>query len=68
MDLGAALITLPLWSTWAARRTLGCPWSVQPCAVIPLGWLRGRYGPTARRPVGDVVSLDRPGGEEGGGG
>jgi len=37
VNLGAALITLPLWSTWSARRILGCPWSVQPCAVIPLG-------------------------------
>ena len=36
--LGAALITLPLWSTFRARRILGCPWNVQPCAVIPLGW------------------------------
>ena len=52
VNLGAALITLPLWSTWSARRILGCPWSVQPCAVIPLGWPRGRYGPTTRRPVG----------------
>jgi nitroreductase len=57
--LGAALITLPLWSTFAARRILGCPWSVQPCAVIPLGWPQGRYGPTTRRPVEEVVSLDR---------
>jgi nitroreductase len=61
VNLGAALITLPLWSTWSARRILGCPWSVQPCAVIPLGWPRGRYGPTTRRPVGEVVSLDRYG-------
>jgi nitroreductase len=59
--LGAALITLPLWSTWAARRILGLPWSVTPCAVVPLGWPIGRYGPTTRRPVGDVVSLDRYG-------
>jgi nitroreductase len=59
--LGAALITLPLWSTWAARRILGLPWSVTPCAVVPLGWPRGRYGPTTRRPVGEVVSLDRYG-------
>lgn len=57
--LGAALITLPLWSTFAARRILGLPWSVTPCAVVPLGWPLGRYGPTTRRPVGDVVSLDR---------
>ena len=59
--LGAALITLPLWSTWVARRTLGLPWSVTPCAVVPLGWPRGRYGPTTRRPVGEVVSVDRYG-------
>ncbi len=59
--LGAALITLPLWSTLSARRILGLPWNVMPCAVIPLGWPLGRYGPTTRRPVGDVVSLDRYG-------
>jgi nitroreductase len=57
--LGAALITLPLWSTFLARRALGLPWSVAPCAVVPLGWPRGRYGPTTRRPVGEVVHLDR---------
>jgi nitroreductase len=61
VGLGAALITLPLWSTFAARRILGLPWSVTPCAVIPLGWPVGRYGPTTRRPVRDVVSLDRYG-------
>jgi nitroreductase len=59
--LGAALITLPLWSTFAARRILGCPWKVFPCAVIPLGWPRGHYGPTTRRPIDEVVSLDRYG-------
>jgi nitroreductase len=59
--LGAALITLPLWSTLLARRALGLPWHVTPCAVVPLGWPQGRYGPTTRRPVGDVVSLDRYG-------
>jgi nitroreductase len=59
--LGAALITLPLWSTLSARRILGLPWNVTPCAVVPLGWPRGRYGPTTRRPVGEVVSLDRYG-------
>ncbi len=57
--LGAALITLPLWSHFLARRALGLPRAVSPCAVIPLGWPKGRYGPTTRRPVGDVVHLDR---------
>ncbi|QLL10485.1 nitroreductase family protein [Mycobacterium vicinigordonae] len=59
--LGAALITLPLWSTFAAKRVLGLPWNVTPCAVIPLGWPMGKYGPTSRRPVGEFVSLDRYG-------
>jgi nitroreductase len=59
--LGAALITLPLWSTVKARRALGLPRSVTPCAVIPLGWPRGRYGPTRRRPVAEIVHLDQYG-------
>ena len=61
VGLGAALVTLPLWSTRAARRILGLPRSVTPCCVIPLGWPRGRYGPTSRNPVGDVTHLDRYG-------
>lgn len=59
--LGAALITLPLWSRFLARRALGLPFTIAPCAVIPLGWPKGKYGPTRRKPVGEVVSLDRYG-------
>lgn len=59
MGLGASLITLPLWSTTSARRILGLPLSVQPACIVPMGWPKGRYGPTTRRPVGDVVHLDR---------
>jgi nitroreductase len=57
--LGAALTTLPLWSSTLARRALGLPFTVQPCAVIPVGWPRGRYGPTSRKPVEKVVHYDR---------
>jgi len=60
LGLGATLTTLPLWST-SLRRTLGLPSKVTPVAVIPLGWPRGRYGPTTRKPVGEVVHLDRYG-------
>ena len=59
--LGAALTTLPLWSKVLARRALGLPWNVTPCAVIPLGWPIGKYGPTTRRPVGELISLDKYG-------
>ena len=61
MGLGASLITMPLWSTTAARAILGLPVSVQPCCIVPLGWPQGRYGPTTRKPVGEVVHLDHYG-------
>jgi nitroreductase len=58
MGLGASLITLPLWSQISARRLLHLPYSVTPCCIVPLGWPRGRYGPTTRRPVEHVMHLD----------
>jgi nitroreductase len=59
--LGAALTTLPLWSATLARRALGLPFNVQPVAIIPVGWPRGRYGPNTRKPVESVVHYDRYG-------
>ena len=61
VGLGAVLITSPSWSRFLARRALGLPWNVAPCAVVPLGWPMEPYGPTRRRPVEEVVSLDRYG-------
>ncbi len=58
VNLGATLITLPLWNIFTIRRTLRLPWTITPCAVIPLGWPMGRYGPTTRKPVHRVVSFD----------
>ncbi len=57
--LGAALTTLPLWNRIAAHRILGLPPDVEPIAVVPLGWPIGKYGPTTRRPVEEVTSIDR---------
>lgn len=61
INLGAALTTIPTWNLIAARRILGLPWTITPCAVIPLGVPMGHYGPTTRRPVHEVVSFDRYG-------
>jgi nitroreductase len=58
MGLGASLITLPLWSQTSAQRLLNLPLSVTPCCIVPLGWPRGRYGPTTRKPVDQVTHLD----------
>ena len=59
VNLGAALTTIPLWNLIAVRKILGLPWNVTPCAVIPLGWPLGHYGPTTRKAVHEVVSFDR---------
>jgi nitroreductase len=58
MGLGASLITLPLWNKTSMRRILKLPRAVTPCAIVPLGWPRGRYGPTTRKPVEQVAHLD----------
>ena len=58
MGLGACLITLPLWSVASARRTLNLPRAVTPYCIVPLGWPRGRYGPTTRKPVAEVTHLN----------
>jgi nitroreductase len=60
--LGGSATTLPLWSVWEARRTLGLPRQVTPVSVVALGWPRGaaRARPgTPTPPVGNVVHLDR---------
>lgn len=61
VGLGGALITLPLWSTTLARRTLKLPLNVEPCCIVTLGWPKGRYGPKPRKPVGSVAHLDHYG-------
>lgn len=61
VGLGASLITLPLWSTTVAKRILGLPLTVEPCCIVPLGWPRGRYGAKHRKPVDDVLHLERYG-------
>ena len=62
LGLGATLTTLPLWNRMLVRRTLGLPSGVTPCAVLPLGWpMRGGYGPTTRRPISEVLHVDRYG-------
>ena len=60
--LGASPTTLPLWSVWEARRTLGLPRRVTPVSVVALGWPRGARSDLSSPPappVGNVVHLDR---------
>lgn len=59
VGLGASLQTLPIWLVPAARRILGLPRDMVPVCVIPIGWARGKYGPTTRRPISEVIHRDR---------
>jgi nitroreductase len=59
--LGANLVTMPLTINFAARRALGLPWKITPVCIVPLGWPTGKYGPTTRRPVEEVTSIDQYG-------
>lgn len=59
VGLGASIQTLPIWNVPATRKALGLPRSMNPVCIIPIGWAKGRYGPTTRRPIGEVVHLDR---------
>jgi nitroreductase len=58
VGLGASLQTLPIWFVPAAKRILGLPWNVNPVCIIPIGWAEGKYGPTRRRPIEEVVHVD----------
>ncbi len=58
MGLGASLVTMPLWNLTSARRILGLPFNVTPLCIVPVGWPTGRYGPSARKSVGEVTHLD----------
>lgn len=61
LETQRAVTTLPVWSVRRTRRLLGLPRGVRPVCAVPLGWPRGRYGPTTRRPVAEVTHLDRYG-------
>lgn len=61
VGLGASLQTLPIWNIRRTRRILGLPREMNPVCIIPIGWAKGRYGPTTRPPIGDVVHVDRYG-------
>jgi hypothetical protein len=43
------------------KAILGLPAEVQTYALLPIGYPRDKFGPIRRRPVGEVVCLDRYG-------
>lgn len=56
--LGATLTTLHLRHEEAVDRLLGIPEDAATFAMIPVGYPMGRFGPTKRLPVEDVIGWD----------
>ncbi len=55
LGLAANLTSWHLFLEREFKAVLGIPRSVHTFALIPVGWPMGRFGPTRRRPVADVV-------------
>ena len=58
VGLGASLQTLPIWWIPSIRKILGLPRRCSRSASSRSAGRQGRYGPTQRMPIGEVVHLD----------
>ena len=63
VGLGASLTTLHRAFGDEVDRWLGLPGKCPTCALLPIGWPRGRYGRPPRRPVEESLHWERYGGE-----
>jgi nitroreductase len=57
--LGACLTTWHLLAEEEFKRIVDIPADVKTFAVIPIGWPLGHFGPVRRRPVDEVIHLQR---------
>jgi len=58
LGLGATLTTLHLVYEGEIKECLGIPAEVETVAMIPIGYPRGKFGPTTRAPVEEVTYWD----------
>ena len=59
LGLGAAITTFGLSERPAAKAVLGLPDTVEPYAIIPIGYPTGNFGPVTRKPLSEIVHYDR---------
>jgi nitroreductase len=59
LGLGATLTTRHLLYEVETEAALGLPPGVHSYAIIPIGYPMGKFGPVRRRPLDEVVFLDR---------
>ena len=59
VGLGTTLTTRHMLFEKEADKALGLPDGVHSYAILPIGYPMGKFGPTKRAPLGDVVYQDR---------
>jgi nitroreductase len=57
--LGTVLTTIHMFYEDEVKKILGLPAEVHTYALMPIGYPRDKFGPIRRRPVNEVVCLDR---------
>jgi nitroreductase len=63
LGLGAVLTTRHLFHAAEVDAIFGLPPNLHSYAIIPIGYPMGKFGPVRRRPLSEVVFLDRWGQE-----
>jgi len=61
LGLGTTLTTLHAAFEAPLRAALALPSHLDVVALVPVGYAQDRFGPTRRRPVEEIASLDRYG-------
>lgn len=59
LGIGGTITTLHAVVEERVRSLLGIPGAAQIVYCLPLGYPRGRFGPTSRRPLAEVCAADR---------
>ena len=59
LGIGGTITTLHPTVEEQVHALLGIPDNAQVVYCIPLGYPRGKFGPTTRKPVGEVSAIDR---------
>ncbi len=59
LGLATLITTNHLYYEAELHEVLGIPDEMFPCALMPIGWPIGKFGPVTRRPVSEVAFADR---------
>jgi nitroreductase len=59
LGLGTTITTNHIRCEDEVKAVLGIPEDVQTCAMMPIGYPHGKFGPVVRRPVTEVARADR---------